>query len=173
MLRAQKPLHLRQAEERGQKPLRDLVGEQTVAVLHRSSKRRTPSRRSTARRTSEKAGRTPTVRPVAAPSEPNKEATTAPRAAIARAGWTDGRTPRKAPKTLGRVQPAPHWSRAASIAADVSQVSAPRRPHSKTAPRSSDLRRASGHPRFASPTPANHTANPNSRAPTPDFSATC
>ena len=33
MLRAQKPLHLRQAEQRRQKPLRDLVCEQAVAVL--------------------------------------------------------------------------------------------------------------------------------------------
>ena len=33
MLGAQKPLHLRQAEERRQKLLRDLMGEQAVAVL--------------------------------------------------------------------------------------------------------------------------------------------
>jgi hypothetical protein len=33
MLGAHKPLHLRQAEERRQKLLPDLVGEQTVAVL--------------------------------------------------------------------------------------------------------------------------------------------
>jgi len=33
MLGAQKPLHLRQADERRQKLLRDLMSEQTVAVL--------------------------------------------------------------------------------------------------------------------------------------------
>jgi hypothetical protein len=67
-------------------------------------------------------------------------------AAIAQAGWTVAHAPRKAPKTPGRARQRPHWSVAASIAADVSQVSAPRRPHGKTAPRSSDLRRGSGHP---------------------------
>jgi hypothetical protein len=33
MLRAQETLHLRQGEQRRQKPLRDLLGKQTVAVL--------------------------------------------------------------------------------------------------------------------------------------------
>ena len=50
--------------------------------------------------------------------------------------------PRKAPKTPGRARPAPHRSLPASLAADVSPLSAPQRRHRKTAPQSFDLRRA-------------------------------
>ena len=35
MLRAQKPLHFRQGEQRSEKPLRDLVREQAVAFLEK------------------------------------------------------------------------------------------------------------------------------------------
>ena len=71
----------------------------------RMSTRRKTSRRSTARRTSETACRTPAVRPIAAPSGLNREAATAWPAAVAPAGSTDVRTPRKAPKTPRRDQP--------------------------------------------------------------------
>src|SRR3984957_19138414 len=107
------------------------------------SRRRKPSRRSTARRTSETADRTPAVRPVAAPSGSNREAATAWPAATAPAEWTDVRRPRKAPKTPRRDQTAPRWSAVASPAKDASSGSAPRCRRRRTTPRSSDPRLAS------------------------------
>src|ERR1700687_4880536 len=129
--------------------------------------RRKPSRRSKARQTSETAGRTQSVRPIAAPSGANREAATALPAAGAPAGWTDARTPRKGPKTPRRDRRAPRWSIAASPATDASPGYAPRCRRKKTASRSSDLRPASPPREPTAPTTGNHLKRTN----TSDFLA--
>src|SRR5271166_2653869 len=127
------------------------------------STRRKPSRRSTARRTSETACRTPAVRPIAAPSGSNREAAPAWPAAVAPEGSTDVRKPRKALKTSRRDQRALHWSIAPSPATDAAPGSAPRCRHKKTTPRSSGLRRASIPSRIIAPTRESRETNKHQR----------
>ena len=74
------------------------LGEQTVAVLLEGLSVENLFV-DQARRTSETACRTPTVRPIAAPSRANREAATAQRAAISPAQSSDALSPRKALKT--------------------------------------------------------------------------
>ncbi len=77
----------------------------------------------------------PAVRPATAPSGSNQEAAEAEaRSKALRRDRGNGRFPRKAPKTSRRARPAPHWSAAASFAADGSPGCAPRRRRKRTTP---------------------------------------
>src|SRR5271166_1399362 len=114
MLRAQQPLHLRQGNERTEKPLCDLLREQTVAVLGKCRGVENPF----VDREPDEPAKQQVEQPIAAPSGSNREAATAWPAAGAPAESKDARSSRKAPTTLRRAPPAPRWSVAASPAAD-------------------------------------------------------
>src|SRR6185312_1856519 len=143
MLRAQKPLHLRQAEQRRQKLLRDLVREQAVAVLGEG---RGVERLLVERQPDEPAKQHVELQPFdQLPLRADRIKKLQERGSQQPLG-RDGRAPDslvKRPKTSPRVRPAPRRPAAASPAADGSPRSAPRRRCKKTTLRSSDPRPAS------------------------------
>ena len=149
MLGAQKPLHFRQGDERGQKLLRDLLGECAISWVSKRSRFFEKVEASNTFSSMESPtnqrnkGQTRSARPAGAPSGSYREAAEASPAANAPAQSTAVRFDRKAPKTLRRVRPGPRSSGAASPAADASLVSAPPCQRTRTTPRSSDPRPAS------------------------------
>ena len=149
MLGAQKPLHLRQAEERRQKLLRDLVGEQAVAVLREG---RGVENLLVDRKPDEPAKQHVELQPFdqlpLRADRVEKLQQRRPQQALRRDGWTpDPLVKRRKPRV--ELSQRPRWSVAASPAADGSRLSAPRRRRKRTRPRSSDPRPASASPRLA------------------------
>src|ERR1700733_8360955 len=138
MLGAHKPLHLRQAEERRQKLLPDLVGEQTVPVLREG---RGVENLFVDHKPDEPAKQHLELQPfdqLPLRAERIEKLADAKLAEAAPAGWTDARSPGKAPKTSRRAQPKPRSPAAASPATDAAPGCAPRPRHKRTRPRSSD-----------------------------------
>ena len=167
MLGAHKPLHLRQAEERRQKLLPDLVSEQTVAVLREGRGVEHPV---VDLKPDEPAKQHVELQPF--DQLPLRAERIEKLAEAAPAGWTDARSPGKAPKTSRRAQPKPRSSAAASPAADAAPGSAPRPRRKRTRPRSSDPRPAST-PRIDPPESPRrrHRITPKTKIPEP-FRAT-
>jgi hypothetical protein len=141
MLGAQEPFHLRQTEERRQKRLRDCVREQAVTVLREGVERLLVDHKP-----DEPAKQHVELQPFDQPSlradrmEKLQKRSSQEGAPAQSRG---ARSARKAPKTSGRVQPAPHRSAAASPATAGPPGCAPRRRRKRTGPRSSDPRPAS------------------------------
>ena len=168
MLRAQKPLHLRQAEERRQKPLRDLVGEQTVAVLVEG---RSVEYLLVDRQPDEPAKQQVELQPF---DQLPLRADRIEKLQQRRAQQSLGRDGRTAAPFVRRgkrpsVGPAPR-SRAASIAADVfAGMRASMSTLGKQRPAHPIFAAHLANPQFASPTPANYATNLNSRPFPPDF----
>jgi hypothetical protein len=136
MLGAQKPLHLRQADERRQKLLRDLVGEQAVAVPRKGRGVEHPL---VNRKPDEPAKQRVALPPFDQPplrtdriEKPQKRE--AKLIEGAPTGWTGARSPRKARKSSRRAQTVPRWSTAESLAADGPPGCAPRRPCRRATP---------------------------------------